>query len=510
MGFNRKCICNWEDCRQYQNFFTRRDNKGRKKEGPVEILGSHEPRAGECIRLSLPINKAHELLKRDLVLRSLGLSPGEISKKDINVARHHWTLAQNLYFRSKGRKSTHPVALDVMETRNLWNATNRSNNPMNESSIVVHQEIRYLLLPSCPQSQVKQEVEKRHTPSSVLVGESGETKSLARETSKTVKRIRAPHTRNFTERDHSSVSFSVVSGLSAFGSGLITTFTPTFFVRAHRKRKVKSKDRDSCQSNQAFPGDLTSLACESLPQCLNETQSIDTNHRVESLPSLVHICHKSVGASTLTDSLCHEHSPGEAAMCTSMDFSGQTLVRERADFIAYELQMNVPIIALNLTNTGLGNAGAKVIAAAIKVNCTLTRLHLGHNKIGDTGAESVAKSLETNRSLKALDLIFNRIGEKGAKAIAAAIKLNCSLCTLNLQRNVVCDGGVLQIAETLSSNKSLTILNLSYNSISDAGGNAIAVALRLNSTLKVLDLANNHIGQFARNAIRSNQCKVFF
>jgi methionyl-tRNA formyltransferase len=57
------------------------------------------------------------------------------------------------------------------------------------------------------------------------------------------------------------------------------------------------------------------------------------------------------------------------------------------------------ITTLDLSNTGIGDAGAKDLAEALKINKSITSIDLCYNKIGDTEAKALAEALKDNKSI---------------------------------------------------------------------------------------------------------------
>lgn len=95
----------------------------------------------------------------------------------------------------------------------------------------------------------------------------------------------------------------------------------------------------------------------------------------------------------------------------------------------------------------LGDVGSATIAAELEKEVSVTSLHLSENGIGDIGATALGKALETNQSVQSLFLTENAIGNSGAVAIGTGLANNETLLSLSLSQNLIGDNG----AQALSS-----------------------------------------------------------
>ncbi|XP_027049086.1 NLR family CARD domain-containing protein 3-like, partial [Pocillopora damicornis] len=178
--------------------------------------------------------------------------------------------------------------------------------------------------------------------------------------------------------------------------------------------------------------------------------------------------------------------------------------REKSDFhsqLAKSFGTGLNLTYLDLSCSGISDAGATCIAEAIKVNKTLTKLNFFRNDISHAGATCIAEAIKVNKTLTILDLSGNGISDAGAKCIAEAIKVNNTLTNLDLSCNGISDAGATCIAEAIKINKTLTKLNLLLNRIGDAGATCIAEAIKVNKTLTKLNLFRNRISDAVATCI---------
>ena len=88
---------------------------------------------------------------------------------------------------------------------------------------------------------------------------------------------------------------------------------------------------------------------------------------------------------------------------------------------------------LNLTDNGIGVAGAMVVAGLIPVMTSVTKILVGWNGLGDAGATILCDALRESKVSKVqeLGLQNNNIGPDGAKAIAALCAAMASLTKIS-------------------------------------------------------------------------------
>jgi uncharacterized protein (TIGR02996 family) len=196
--------------------------------------------------------------------------------------------------------------------------------------------------------------------------------------------------------------------------------------------------------------------------------------------------------------------------------------RRRGSLFLEHTQLLAGLVALDLKDNGIGDAGAEALAQSPHLT-NLRVLNLGYNWIGDAGARALAQSphltnlRELNLSsswireagaealaqsphltnLRVLNLSYNGIGDAGAEALAQSPHLT-NLRVLNLEFNEIGDAGAVALAYPHLTN--LRELNLSANGIGDAGAEALAQSPHL-TNLRVLDLEENGIGDAGAEAL---------
>lgn len=154
--------------------------------------------------------------------------------------------------------------------------------------------------------------------------------------------------------------------------------------------------------------------------------------------------------------------------------------------LAMALADNTHITHVDLSDNGMGTAGAKAMAAALLTNTSITELHMGFNSIQNEGADAIAHAIAKNCTLTELRLRNNSIGPSGAVAIATALKSNTSITVLDISSNGIADDGAFALADALLVNCTLKVLYVYNNNIGDDGVAAIARAVMRNTTLEEL------------------------
>jgi len=143
---------------------------------------------------------------------------------------------------------------------------------------------------------------------------------------------------------------------------------------------------------------------------------------------------------------------------------------------------------LDLSNSLIGDKGARALAQKLERDTTIENLLLCNNGIGPEGAKVIAEALEKNTTVIAVYLCDNRIGDEGVKSLAEALKKNTTITTLVLARNGVRDEGTTALAQALEENTSLLTIDLCYNGIGEKGARALVKAFEKNNTLTKLEL----------------------
>ncbi|WP_425361484.1 hypothetical protein [Candidatus Tisiphia endosymbiont of Ceraclea dissimilis] len=162
------------------------------------------------------------------------------------------------------------------------------------------------------------------------------------------------------------------------------------------------------------------------------------------------------------------------------------------------------ITTLDLSNTGIGDAGAKDLAEALKINKSITSIDLCYNKIGDTEAKALAEALKDNKSITTLYLHNNQIGNVGAQALAEALKVNKAITYFNLNNNKIGDAGAQALAEALKVNKAITNFYIdSTNPIGSVGVRYLAEALKINKSIANFGTSFKNIGDIVASEIKA-------
>jgi hypothetical protein len=164
------------------------------------------------------------------------------------------------------------------------------------------------------------------------------------------------------------------------------------------------------------------------------------------------------------------------------------------------------LLQLSLRNNGISEIGVwEELAEFLSGDPKLEVLELSENGLGDAGATVLASSLSGNKTLRHLILRKCRIGNAGAKALAGHLSRNTELWVLNLAGNRdMKDEGAVAFAGLIAKNTSLRFLDLSYSGMHAApGGTAIVEALRENVMLEGLLIHNHAMSTSALKEIRT-------
>lgn len=162
------------------------------------------------------------------------------------------------------------------------------------------------------------------------------------------------------------------------------------------------------------------------------------------------------------------------------------------------LSSSSSLTTIDLTDSSIGDEGARLVASACKQHACITALGLSGNLIGDNGAEALATMLRANRRVQSLFLRSNSIGPAGIAHLSKALGPdgNATLTKLNLKNNQVGAGGAAELGSMLVHNRSLLDLNLCSNALGPDGASALAAALsgEGGAALSDLDLGCNELG----------------
>lgn len=145
----------------------------------------------------------------------------------------------------------------------------------------------------------------------------------------------------------------------------------------------------------------------------------------------------------------------------------------------------VPLRALDLEGSALGDAGTSALGPLLQGCGALETLHLPTNSIGDAGARALAAALVEphHPRLRLLDLYGNRVRDYGADGLARLLRVPAPpeppvpLVELRLHDNRIGAHGFAILADALRDNMQLRALLLSGNPGGDEGVAALARAL---------------------------------
>jgi Ran GTPase-activating protein (RanGAP) involved in mRNA processing and transport len=159
---------------------------------------------------------------------------------------------------------------------------------------------------------------------------------------------------------------------------------------------------------------------------------------------------------------------------------------------------------LDLTNSGLGDAGAVPILAALRAQVVqprgLARLLIGGNGLGEHAAAQLGELLAVTPHLRELSLAVSRLGDAGARTLARGLGHNHSLERLDLSSCAIGPEGLAAIVDALRAHPRLTELSLGTtpstaalgerdNDLQDrVGGKLLAVWLAQAPPLRRLNL----------------------
>ncbi|KFM28037.1 RAN GTPase-activating protein 1 [Auxenochlorella protothecoides] len=159
---------------------------------------------------------------------------------------------------------------------------------------------------------------------------------------------------------------------------------------------------------------------------------------------------------------------GRGDTLLSLDLHDNPITHEALPQLLNLLAAAPKLRVLNLTDTGLGDAGtAAVLRTLGKVQPPLESLHLALNELARRSAGALAEVLPHLTSLRELDLRENELGSRGLVQAARGIPRLASLERLDLSANQSRRSGALAVADAVSSLKSLIFLGLDENEFSE-------------------------------------------
>lgn len=188
-----------------------------------------------------------------------------------------------------------------------------------------------------------------------------------------------------------------------------------------------------------------------------------------------------------------------------LNLSGNPLGPEGARAIAGSAQL-AALADLDLSNTGLGDEGARALGEATLP--ALRTLRLDQCGIGDAGARGLTE-LDTLRHVATLSMAGTAdlwdehgkrpfLGPKGFSALVGAPME--ALVELRVPLNAVGDGGARALAQARQLG-ALKVVDLRANQIGDSGAQALLDAPQL-AEIQELDLRDNPISEAMKVALR--------
>ena len=183
---------------------------------------------------------------------------------------------------------------------------------------------------------------------------------------------------------------------------------------------------------------------------------------------------------------------------TALDLTESGVGDAGAEALAPALGRLSQLADLRLAQNEIGPDGAAALAPALSHLAALTLLDLSENEIRPDGAEALAPALGRLSRLAALVLLCNRFRAAGAAALAPSIGLLTALTLLQLDDNELGAGGAVSLAPALGRLSRLEDLTLSYNDLGAAGAAALIALL---TALTALDLSVNDVGADGAEAL---------
>ena len=216
----------------------------------------------------------------------------------------------------------------------------------------------------------------------------------------------------------------------------------------------------------------------------------------------------------------------------ALDVSNNRAGRACADALAALLTTSNSLEVLNVNQNLLGDAGAGALAEGV-AKSALTSLSCGNNRFADNGVMFLTFACAQSKKLSALELSGSdlgggigavdrfvnvigasaittlhagecALGTEGGERMATILETSRVLSTLHLWGNEMGDAACVAMAHALASNSKITYLSLRRNAFGDDGAVAMAQALSTNRSVLTLDLAGNRI---AERGVRS-LCEV--
>ena len=130
---------------------------------------------------------------------------------------------------------------------------------------------------------------------------------------------------------------------------------------------------------------------------------------------------------TITEWTCPRHLLGDRDFMDEMDDGEGDLADPATEalvkLLAAALRTNTSLLALDLSESGLGVEGCTKLASALKLNSTLTMLDLARNNIGEEGATAIADVLmSANSAITDLHVGGNDLSDSARQCLEDAWK----------------------------------------------------------------------------------------
>ncbi|CAK4725240.1 unnamed protein product [Aphanomyces euteiches] len=252
-------------------------------------------------------------------------------------------------------------------------------------------------------------------------------------------------------------------------------------------------------SNEAFTArhKFLSLCLDhELPPCLR----LIIRHKVS---AEINVSHMSMG-DALAQVFCQ--CLVDLPMVLALNMRNNRLTDAGIQAVVDVVARKADLCSLDISENKVDGAASVALAAFLSTpSCGLTTLALSQCDIDDNEVLGFAKALCANKTLHNLDLSRNLIGSNealnvvqpdlttGGEALAEMLTANNHLTSLNLSWNFLRLNSAVELGRALALNNSLKTLNLSYNAFGNDGAQAIGCALQQNMCLETLDLSQNNI-----------------
>ncbi|KAL4461514.1 hypothetical protein ABPG74_016138 [Tetrahymena malaccensis] len=139
--------------------------------------------------------------------------------------------------------------------------------------------------------------------------------------------------------------------------------------------------------------------------------------------------------------------------------------------ISCALQVNQPLVVLDLSKNSITNIGCLEIKFVIQSNVNLKELNLSWNKFNSEGASQILDSIQTKTALKVLDLSNNSLGNGTQASIRKflisfdrlmKLEQEDGLVHLDLRVNQIKKEQLIEMSRSIQCNQSIPCIHLSY------------------------------------------------